>query len=200
MIVRDIPSLAYMTTQYDERKLIAELRKGSREAFEHLLDLYEGKVFGLVSRMVGCADAEDVAQEALVRICRSVHGFRGDSKLSTWVYRVAVNACLEYRRKRRPELVSLDEDFPEPAAGSEFDPAEVAVRGEVKLKVNDAIDLLPDIHRDVVILHELQGLTYQECAAVLGCPVGTVKSRLSNAFVKLRELLKEYASESRVVI
>lgn len=181
----------------EEKKLVVQIQTGSREAFERLLDLYESRVYGLVCRMVGSGEAEDVAQEALVEIYRSIGGFRGKSGLGTWVYRVAVNVCLEHRRRRRPETASLDED--QQGVGVN-DPCDHLQRSAVRGEVGAAIDALPDIHRDVVVLHELQGLTYQECAEVLGCPVGTVKSRLSHAFGKLRELLKSYASEGEVAI
>jgi RNA polymerase sigma-70 factor (ECF subfamily) len=184
-----------MTASYEERKLVSEIRAGRREAFERLLDLYQDKVFALVHRMVGSQDAEDVAQDALIHVCNSVAGFRGRSSLSTWVYRVAMNVCLEHRRKRRPEVVPFEDDLVGRQAHPEGDPVTVAVKNEVKRDVDSAIQLLPEIHRDVVILHELQGLTYRECAAVIGCPLGTVKSRLSGAFAKLRELLSDYASE-----
>ena len=188
-----------MASLGDERKLVAELRAGNREAFERLLDLHQDRVYGLVHRMVGPGDAEDVAQDALVEICKSVGGFRGDSNLTTWVHRVAVNVCLEHRRKRKVLFVPLEEELdcePDPQA----DPSEALERSDVKGNVDAAIGKLSAVHRDVVILHELQGLTYAECAKALGCPVGTVKSRLSNAFGKLRELLGSQAVEGEVAI
>lgn len=189
-----------MASSLNERKLVAELKAGNREAFERLLDLYEDKVYNLVHRMVGAADAEDVAQDALIEICKAVVSFRGDSSLGTWVHRVAVNVCLEHRRRRRPESVPLEAEILEREPDPLPDLAETVMRGEIKGSVNAAIDSLPDLHRDVVVLHELQGLTYAECAEALGCPVGTVKSRLSNAFVKLRELLQASAVEGEVAI
>lgn len=189
-----------MASSNDERKLIAELRAGSREACERLLDLHQDRVYNLVHRMVGPSDAEDVAQDALVEICRSVGNFRGDASLATWVHRVAVNVCLEHRRKRRPEVVPFEEEFAESDADPQVGPPEALELSEVKGSVDAAISRLPELHRDVVILHELQGLTYAECARALGCPVGTVKSRLSNAFGKLRELLKSCAAEGEVAI
>ena len=187
-----------MASSWDERKLVTELKAGNREAFERLLDLYEDKVYGLVHGMVGAVDADDIAQDALIEICKAVVSFRGDSSLATWVHRVAVNVCLEHRRKRHPLFVPFEDELaePDPQAG----PSEALERGEVKGSVDAAIGSLSDLHRDVVILHELQGLTYAECAKALGCPVGTVKSRLSNAFVKLRELLQSCTVEGEVAI
>lgn len=184
----------------DERKLVAELKAGNREAFERLLDLHQDRVYNLVHRMVGAADAEDVAQDALVEICKSIGGFRGDSSLATWVHRVAVNVCLEHRRKRKPLFVPLDQEIAEREPDPNIGPSEALEISEVKGNVDAALSRLSDVHRDVVILHELQGLTYSECAKALGCPVGTVKSRLSNAFGKLRELLRSCAVEGEVAI
>lgn len=179
-----------MSAARDERKLIAELRTGSREACEKLLDLCEDRVYNLCRRMVGEVDADDVAQEALIEICRSAPSFRGASSLSTWAYRVAVNVCLEHRRRRRPEFVPIEEGVVDLPSDPSSEPSAVAVRNETRRNLEAAVRALPEIHRDVVVLHEMQGLTYQECAQVLGCPVGTVKSRLSHAFAKLREKLE----------
>lgn len=181
---------------HDERKLVAEIKAGSREAFESFLHAYQDRVYGLVRRAVDVRDAEDVAQEALIQIYRSIGGFQCRSGLSTWVYRVAMNVCLEHRRKKHPEMATFEDDCLERPSSPDDDPSAVAVRSQVRSEIESAIASLPEIHRDVVVLHELQELTYQECAEVLGCPVGTVKSRLSNAFAKLRVVLREYAPES----
>ncbi len=183
----------------DERNLVARLRAGDREAFEKLMDLYEDRVYSLVHRMVGAADAEDVAQDALVEICKSVAGFRGDSALATWVHRVAANVCLEHRRKRKVLFVPLEEEA-ECEADPQGDPSIALEACEVKGNVDAALGKLSEAHRDVVVLHELHGMTYAECARALGCPVGTVKSPLSNAFGKLRELLRGCAAEGEVAI
>lgn len=185
--------------EYNERKLVMEAQAGRREAFERILQKHEDRVFNLVARMVGVREAEDVAQEALIEVCRSISSFRGRSSLSTWIYRVAVNVCLEHRRKRRPDVIPFDDDFIEHEPATSEDMPAVLIKSELKSDVERAVRLLPDLQRDVVVLHELQGLTYRECAEVLDCPVGTVKSRLSNAFSRLRELLKEHESEGGLV-
>jgi RNA polymerase sigma-70 factor (ECF subfamily) len=184
----------------DERKLLDGLRLSQRSAFEALLDLYEDRVYNLVRRMVGEQDACDVAQEALIEICNSVKSFRGASSLGTWVHRVAANVCLEHRRRRRILFVPIEDETISQQADHTQDPAESAINKCIMCDVNAALEALPEQQRDVVILHELQGLTYSECAEVMGCPIGTVKSRLSNAFLKLREILKGYSSEGEVAI
>lgn len=183
-------------THADERKLVAEVRLGSREAFEKLLDLYQDRVYGICRGMLGEQEAEDAAQDALIEVYRSIDSFRGLASLSTWVHRVTVNVCLQRRRKSRPEALPIDDahEHPDPSP----DPSQRAEIGEARGRIDSALAKLPEIHRNVVVLHELQGLTYGECASALGCPVGTVKSRLANAFRRLRELLNDYAPESGV--
>lgn len=187
-----------MSVTRNERQLIVGLAAGSREACERLLDLCEDRVYNLCRRMVGEQDSEDVAQEALIEICRSAPTFRGASSLTTWVHRVAVNVCLEHRRRRRPEFVPIEDGVVDLPSDPASEPSAVAVRNEVKRDLESAVRRLPEIHRDVIVLHELQGLTYQECAEVLGCPVGTVKSRLNHAFGELREMLKGYGPEGEI--
>jgi RNA polymerase sigma-70 factor (ECF subfamily) len=174
----------------EDRRLIQRLREGDRRAFEELLDLFETRVYRLAMRYAcSPSDAEDLTQEIFLGIHRNIGGFRGQSALSTWIYRVALNHCLEYRRKKRPVTVPYDEEIQMASKDWRHDPAESAAKGEVSDQIARALDKLSPLHRDVVILHELHGLTYQECAEVLKVPVGTVKSRLSNAFVRLREVM-----------
>ena len=180
----------------DDSDLIRRIQAGDRQAFEALLDRYEARVYRLALSHTGSvADAEDVTQEVFLGIYRNIAQFRGRSALSTWVYRVAVNHCLEFRRKRRAPSVSLEESGDLASARWQDDPVESAVKSDVRQEVATALAGLSDAHREVVELHELHGLTYGECAEVLGVPVGTVKSRLSNAFARLRGVLRSPACE-----
>lgn len=176
------------------------MRQGDARAFAEFLDCYGGQVHRLARRFTRSeADAEDLTQEIFVDLCRSVLSFRGEAALSTYVYRVAMNHCLKHRSRQRPESLPLDEALlPHDAAVSgrdspaAADPARHVARQEMKSRIDAALaDLSPE-HRDVVVLHELHGLTYAECAQVFGVPVGTVKSRLSNAFRRLRDRLGGY--------
>ena len=185
-----------MADHHSERKLVKAAVAGDRAAFERILDICQDPVYNLARRMVGVQDADDVAQEALIEVCRSIATFQGRSRLLTWAYRIAVNVCLAHRRRRGPVVVSFDDDFAEGVADPADDLSVATVATQLKSNVAKAIAMLPECHRDVIVLHEMQGLTYRECAQALGCPVGTVKSRLSNAFVKLRELLRDHAPES----
>ncbi len=177
---------------HDDRRLVRRIQQGDRHAFEEFVDSFGARVHGLVRRNVdNTSDAEDVTQEIFIDLYRSIGSFRGEAALGTWVYRVAMNHCLKYRQRKRPGCVPYDE-----ALGAEedwrSDPVRSAARNELSDQVRVAIDGLSPLHRDVVILHELHGLTYLECATVLEVPVGTVKSRLSNAFRRLRESLGGY--------
>jgi len=176
----------------DDKRLAQRIGQGDRKAFEEFLDSYGPRVHRLVRRYVGNeADGEDVTQEIFLDLYRSVGGFRGESSLATWVYRVSLNHCLRHRERTRPPSESYEEELHQPA-DKRADPARYAAQRELSGQVQSALDELSHLHRDVVILHELHGLTYSECAAVLGVPVGTVKSRLSNAFRCLRVALGGY--------
>jgi RNA polymerase sigma-70 factor (ECF subfamily) len=169
------------------------MQQGDRRAFEEFVDAYGAQVHRLTRRyIVNQADAEDITQEIFLDLYRSIAGFRGEAALSTWVYRVAVNRCLRHCQRSRPEAVAYDERTLSGAADGRSDPERFAAQSELSGQVQSALGRLSEEHRDVVILHEMHGLTYQECAEVLNIPVGTVKSRLSNAFRRLRDSLRGY--------
>ncbi len=176
-----------------EQRLIDGLKQGDRRAYEEFVETYGPQVHRLVRRYAETADADDITQEIFVDVFRYIGGFRGDAALSTWLYRLAVNRCLRYcQREKTRETLPLEEERDALHDTAEDAPFRHAVQSETADKVHCAVDRLPVGQRDVVILCELHGLTYQECASVLEIPVGTVKSRLSNAFKKLRESLRGY--------
>jgi RNA polymerase sigma-70 factor (ECF subfamily) len=179
-----------------ERELVRRIVSGDRDAFARLLDAYETRVYRLALRLTGAVpDAEDVTQEIFLAVYRSLPKYRGDAALGTWIYRVAMNHCMEFRRRRRLDTVPYDAELTVTSTDWREDPQASAVRAETSARIGAALDLLSPLHRDVVIMHELHGLTYQEVAQALDLPVGTVKSRLSNAFRRLRELLGAAAYE-----
>jgi RNA polymerase sigma-70 factor (ECF subfamily) len=176
----------------DDRRLVRRIQQGDRCAFEEFVDSYGACVHRLVRRYVhNPTDSEDVTQEIFTDLYRSIGKFRGESALGTWVYRVAVNHCLKHCQRARPESVPYEEQSI-PDDDWQANPAQSAVKRELSDQVQVALGKLSPLHSDVVILCELHGLTYQECAKVLEIPVGTVKSRLSNAFRRLRESLSGY--------
>lgn len=174
----------------NDRNLVRKMQCGDAAAFTEFVDRFGARIHALSRRYSPTeADAEDLTQEIIVAVCKGIGGFRGDSALSTWVYRVAMNRCLKRAQRVTPDSVPFDDL---PLCDERHDPVRHATRRELSERVDAALDTLSDGHREVVILHEIHGLTYAECASVLGIPVGTVKSRLSNAFGRLRVQLARY--------
>jgi RNA polymerase sigma-70 factor (ECF subfamily) len=176
----------------DEIDLIAACRRGEHAAMEMLYHRYKRRVFGLVTKIVGAQDAEEVAQDVFVRIYRGLTKFRGDSALSTWIYRLSVNASLTHlgRRKKRPTHACEDALATVPAPSRpERDPRMAA-------RLEQALAQLPPGYRSVLVLHDIEGLSHEEVAEIVGCRVGTSKSQLHKARAKMRELLgPELAAE-----
>ena len=174
-----------------EINLARRVAEGDRRAVEEFVDVYGGRVQALARRYAAGADVDDLTQEIFIDLFRGIGTFAGKSQLSTWVYRVAVNHCLRFRERSTPPSVPYD-DALQHAEAVDGNPLQGAVRTELHDQVHAALGNLTAEHRTVVILHELHGLTYTECADALGVPVGTVKSRLSNAFQRLRTSLGAY--------
>ena len=168
----------------DDGQLIAACRRGEARAMEMLYHQYKRRVFGMAHRIVGASDSEEVAQEVFVRVFRGLASFRGDSALSTWIYRLTVNAALSHlaRRGRRHEVG--DDGLTElPAPPSAERDSALATRIEA------ALAELPPGYRAILVLHDVEGLSHEECAAILECRVGTCKSQLHKARARMRELL-----------
>jgi RNA polymerase sigma-70 factor (ECF subfamily) len=170
-------------------------------AFEALVREHKHRIYSYLCRLTNDSpDAEDMAQEVFVRAYQSFGAFRHEAAVDTWLYRIATNLVIDrFRRgQRAPVWVSAggeEEDDPLgelPAVARESDPAGSAQLGELQEKVRQAIGTLPPKLRAAVILHDMEGLSYEDVAAALGCPVGTVKSRLFNARSVLRRKLQLY--------
>ena len=179
----------------DDRRLIAEALAGRRDAFGELVTRYQARLYNAAIRVVGHPDdAVDVVQEAFLNAFHALPSFKGDAEFFTWLYRIAFNAAVSQKRKRRP-VVSLDapaggEARPEPADPSEDTrPGAALERTEDERLLHAAIGRLSDEHRAVLLMKDIDGLKYEEIAAVLGVPVGTVRSRLHRARLELRNLL-----------
>lgn len=168
----------------DDEQLVAACRRGEARAMEMLYHQYKRRVFGMAHRIVGPSDAEEVAQEAFVRIFRGLTKFRGDSALSTWVYRLTVNASLSYLAKRGRRQEVGDEPLAELPA-----PAPPERDTALAARIEAAMARLPAGYRAILVLHDVEGLSHEECAAILECRVGTCKSQLHKARGKMRELL-----------
>jgi RNA polymerase sigma-70 factor (ECF subfamily) len=189
-----------VTDSSNERLLVGKLKRGDEQAFAQLIHLYEHRVYAMAYRFTGSReDAEDITQETFLGILNSLNRFRGASKLSTWVYRIAMNHCLEHVRRRKADTVPLNEELAITTSSPGDDPQRSAEQCEASDAVQSALLGLSSDHRQVVILHELQELTYGEIADALDIPVGTVKSRLFNALRKLKELLSDYVADGESV-
>jgi len=168
----------------DDAELIAACRRGEVRAMEMLYHQFKRRVFGMAHRIVGSNDAEEVAQEVFVRVFRGLAAFRGDSALSTWIYRLTVNASLSHlaRRGRRQEV--SDETLAELPA-----PPETTRDPGLANRIETALHALPPGYRAILVLHDVEGLSHEECATILECRVGTCKSQLHKARARMRELL-----------
>ena len=189
-------------TEEGVRSLVNRARLGDHGAFETLVKHYQSRIYNHVARMVqDPSEAEDLAQETFVRAYQALARFRGDASFQTWLYRIASNLAIDAsrRRKRRQgQTVSLDEPIEDEesalardfADGTSRTPGEEVASGALRDQVWSAIAELSAKLRPVVILYDLQGLSYEEIASLLGCPLGTVKSRLFNARCQLRDKLR----------
>ena len=181
----------------NERVLVELARAGDEAAFEKLVTLYERKVYATAFRYTANEhDAMDISQEVFIRVFRFIHTFNLESSFSTWIYRITVNVCKDHIRKRasRAELPLelTDEESGEytvEISDSTYDPVELYEQAELRQEIRRAIDDLPDNYKEIVLLRDIGGLSYDEISQTLDIEVGTVKSRLSRAREKLRNFL-----------
>lgn len=182
----------------DEERLVERLKQQDEAAFNELVRLYQGRIYRLVFRMLGDrAEAEDLAQEVFVTVFKSIHGFRGDSKLSTWMYRVATNHCKNRIKYLGRRARGQKQEFDEIADAHKLDsatmstsvrlprPDEVATGKETEQFIRVALAELPEEQRRLVILRDIENLTYEEIQKLTGLAAGTVKSRLHRARLAL---------------
>ena len=187
------PDRARTAEGADDAELVTACRRGEEWAMEALYHRYKRRVFGLVTRIVGVNDNEEVAQEVFVRIYRGLAKFRGDSQLSTWIYRLAVNAALTHVTRKKPRWTDGEEALARVPA-----PAEARRDPRLAARIERALAALPPGYRAVMVLHDIEGLSHEECARILGCRIGTSKSQLHKARGKMRELLgPAFAAERR---
>ena len=178
-----------MTAEIPDLTLVQRVQQGDRRAFDQLVLRYQHKVLKLVMRyMRNHAEAEDIAQEAFLKAYRAIHSFRGDSAFYTWIYRIAINTAKNalVAAKRRPLDYDLDLQDPEQNERNgrlrdEATPESLLLTEEIRETVDAAIGALPEDLRRAVVLREYEGLSYEEIAAVMACPVGTVRSRIFRA-------------------
>ena len=176
----------------EDRELIERCRSGDDTAFGELVDRYKDLVFGLVYRMVADRSlAEDLAQDVFLKVHRGIPYFRGEARLSTWIFRIVQNVCVQ-ARSRRPVAEPL-EGTPRPDSPVREFGSEDRAFGDVETRdrLTKALSQLPEDYRLLVVAHYLRGVQYEALAEALNLPLGTVKTHLYRAKRRLRELLEE---------
>ena len=194
----------------DEQQLISQLKARDDAALETLMAQYEAKVFGLARRVTGNReDAEEVLQDVFLTVVQKIETFRGDSKLSTWIYRVATNAALMKLRKRpKVQMLPLEEELgpgmtaegaiAEPVLDWTRLPPEQLERKELVQRIEQAMEQLPEEYRSVFALRDIEGLKAEEACEVLNLSVAALKSRLHRARLFMRKQLADFAKASQL--
>ena len=178
-----------MSERNIDQALVERVQKGDKSAFDVLVLKYQNRIIQLVNRYVRDADeAMDVAQEAFLKAYRAIDRFRGDSAFYTWIYRIAINTAKNHlvASGRRPPVGDIDAQEAEQYEGAtglrEYDtPERLILKDEIQATIARAIDSLPDDLRTAITLRELEGMSYEEIAQTMDCPIGTVRSRIFRA-------------------
>jgi RNA polymerase sigma-70 factor, ECF subfamily len=183
-----------------DAEMLRAVLAGDATAYRGLVEKYQGRVYALLYGMVrNREDARDLTQDAFVKAYRSLEGFRLEAGFYTWMYRIAMNLAIDFVRKRkRREIVGFDENIAQrdddgaiAEVHHEEGPGKALERQQTLARIMDAMDELPEDQKQVVLLRELEGLSYKEIADVMGIPEGTVMSRLFYARKKLQKLLSD---------
>ncbi len=191
-----------MSEREIDRQLVERARRGDKRAFELLVEKYRRRLLRLLSRMVRNAEeVEDIAQETFIKAYRALPNFRGDAAFYTWLYRIGVNTAKNFLANRGRNMPTVsdqamsDEDEPDErlVAQDVNTPESMLLSKQVALAVNEAVEALPEELRTAITLREMEGLSYEEIATLMGCPIGTVRSRIFRAreaiAAKLRPIL-----------
>jgi RNA polymerase sigma-70 factor (ECF subfamily) len=181
----------------NDKELVARAKEGDTKAFDVLVQKYQYKVLNLVSRYVQGDEAQDVAQEAFIKAYRGLKNFRGDSAFYTWLYRVAVNSAKNYLmssgKRKAKQQVDIDnaEYFDEAILlRDRHTPEHMLQTEELEVKVFEAISNLPEDLKIALTLREMDGMSYEDIADTVGCPIGTVRSRIFRAREALDKVIK----------
>jgi len=181
----------------DERELVQRAKNGDGQAFEQLVTTYERKVYATAFRfMASEADAMDVSQEVFIRVFRFLAKFNEESSFSTWLYRITINVCKDALKKRNGRG-ELPLEIPDEESGgymneisdSRYDPVEVFEQAQLSRDIRQGIEGLPFNYKEIIIMRDVCGMTYEEISEDLGLEIGTVKSRISRARERLRKYL-----------
>ncbi len=190
---------------WTDEDLVARSRGGDLDSFNQLILRWERPIYAFAYRVIGREeDARDVCQETFLRAFRSLPGFRGQAKFSSWLYQIAMNLCRDWiRRQRRARTVQLAEGVDPAELAAERGPVEsiedLVSRRELSAVVEEAMALLPEEQRTAIVLKEYHGMTFQEIADLQGCPLSTVKTRLYQGLSVLRRHLEKRGRTSQLV-
>ena len=191
---------------WTDEELVAKSIRGDADSFNELIMRWERPIYALAYRTIGREeDARDVCQETFLRAFRALPGFRGQAKFSSWLYRIALNLCRDWiRRERRTPVVQPPEDVDLLELAAAAEPSEsiedLVARKDLSRLVERAMALLPEEQRTAIVLKEFHGLTFQEIADLVGCPLSTVKTRLYQGLTVLRrELAKNPATKGTML-
>ncbi len=189
----------------DDLTLVKRVRGGDQRAFKLLVERYQRKVYAVALGMLkDKEEAMDVSQEAFVKVYKYLDHFKGDASFYTWLYRITVNICIDIIRKRAGaggESVEFDETLPMDvseanigALGSRLgtNPQKSALRRELAEKIQEALAAVPEKHRAILLLREVEGMSYEDLSRTLDIPKGTVMSRLFHARAKVQKILSQY--------
>ena len=184
-----------------EQELVARAKQGDQDAFAQLVETNQNKIYSLALRMTGNPeDGADLAQEAFLRAWRSLPSFQEESSFSTWLYKLTSNLCIDFlrkekRRKAAVTTVSLDDEEDDSPSlevpDHRFTPETEVERRELRSAMSRALKVMSEEHRQILILREVEGLSYTEIAELLNVEEGTVKSRLARARISLRNILQK---------
>jgi RNA polymerase sigma-70 factor (ECF subfamily) len=195
-----------MSDREADQALVEQVQRGDKRAFELLVAKYQRKIFRLLSRLIrDAAEIEDVAQEAFIKAYRALPNFRGESAFYTWLYRIAINTAKNYlvaQGRRAPTTTETEideaENFDEGDQLRDVNtPDSMLLSKQVGEAVNRAIEKLPEDLRTAIILRELEGLSYEEIAETMNCPIGTVRSRIFRAREAIAEELRPLLDTSK---
>jgi len=183
----------------NELWLVKQSRKGNVDAFEELIKDYKKIAYNIALRVLrNVEDAEDASQEALIKVFKNIQNFNMQSTFKVWMYRIVVNTCYDFKRKKSINAVSIDEsidlggssELHREIADDSGNPDVLVEKNFNNKLVNDSVNKLEDDYKTIIILRDIQGFSYSEIAEILSCNLGTVKSRLNRARKSLKEILE----------
>jgi RNA polymerase sigma-70 factor (ECF subfamily) len=190
-----------MGNKPDESSIVDRFRKGEKSAFEELVLQYQDKIYNLCRHMLrNTHDAEDAAQDTFIKAYHNLDNFRPEASFYTWLYRIAVNTCLDYKKK--PFFESFfkkadeGEEFIDEPASDRPSPEKLYESKQIGSALNNSIRKLPSKLRTAIVLKEIEGLSYEEIADILEVSTGTVKSRISRAREELKQHLKKFTEQN----